>query len=235
MDARHDRQKLLRRLIAASAMLMAATAGSRAEPLKVIELFTSQGCSSCPPANANLVKLRDRPGLLALSFGVTYWDYLGWKDSFAKPEFTARQRVYEPQLRRSGPFTPQMVVNGAADTIGNRLDDIEALLADSGDAKGPILVLDDGRISIGAARSAASAADIWLIRYRPGVVEVPVARGENRGHTLTHANVVTELTHIGKWSGQPEELAFSRADPGLRTAVLVQVPQGGPILSAVTD
>src|SRR6476659_2571372 len=77
------------------------------KPLTVVELFTSQGCSSCPPANANLIELSKRPDVLALSFAVTYWDYLGWKDIFGKPEFTERQTVYEPALGESGPFTPQ--------------------------------------------------------------------------------------------------------------------------------
>src|SRR5215470_7543302 len=85
----------------------------------VVELFTSQGCSSCPPANANLATIADRPDVLALSFGVTYWDYLGWKDSFAKPEFTSRQYAYEHTLHRATAYTPQMVVNGGSDLIGN--------------------------------------------------------------------------------------------------------------------
>src|SRR4051812_13355918 len=82
--------------------------------LTVVELFTSQGCSSCPPANANLIKISNRKNVLALSFSVTYWDYLGWKDTSGKPEFTERQIAYEPALRQPGPNTPQMVFNGSA-------------------------------------------------------------------------------------------------------------------------
>jgi hypothetical protein len=92
----------------------------------VVELFTSQGCSSCPPANANLIKLSKRDDVLALSFAVTYWDYLGWKDSFGKREFTDRQAVYEPALGQSGSYTPQMVVNGRTTTVGNNLAENQA-------------------------------------------------------------------------------------------------------------
>src|SRR5262249_57419236 len=90
---------------------LSAEAGTR--PV-VVELFTSQGCSSCPPANANLIELSKRSDVLALSFSVTYWDYLGWKDIFGKPEFTERQAVYEPALGERGSFTPQMVIDGRA-------------------------------------------------------------------------------------------------------------------------
>src|SRR6478672_10170749 len=101
------------------ALALAASLGAAtAQPLSVVELFTSQGCSSCPPANANLIKVKDQPGVLALSFNVTYWDYLGWKDIFGRQEFTQRQVSYEPPLGHDGPFTPQVVVNGHADVVG---------------------------------------------------------------------------------------------------------------------
>src|ERR1700743_1514537 len=115
-------------LVSMAATLLPPVASiARADDSKpvVLELFTSQGCSSCPPANANLTAVADRPDVLALSFGVTYWDYLGWKDSFAKPQFTARQVDYERGLRHDGPFTPQSVGDGAADTVGDRTSDAE--------------------------------------------------------------------------------------------------------------
>src|SRR5690348_18078561 len=98
------------------ALALAAGSAAQAQPV-VVELFTSQGCSSCPPANASLAAVASRPDVLALSFGVTYWDYLGWKDTFAKPQFTDRQVAYEAGLGHSGPFTPQIVVNGSRDTV----------------------------------------------------------------------------------------------------------------------
>jgi hypothetical protein len=105
---------------------LSGSASAADRPLTVVELFTSQGCSSCPPANANLIKLSKRDDVLALSFAVTYWDYLGWKDSFGKREFTDRQAVYEPALGQSGSYTPQMVVNGRTTTVGNNLAENQA-------------------------------------------------------------------------------------------------------------
>lgn len=221
--------------LAAGAMLMAGVAAAAAEPLTVVELFTSQGCSSCPPANANLIKVKDRPGVLALSFAVTYWDYLGWKDTFGRPEFTQRQVTYEPALGRSGPFTPQIVVNGRADTVGNRLSDIETLIGEDKPSNGPTLSLTDSKAAIGSGTAPAGGADVWLVHYRPGVVDVPVGRGENSGHTLPHANVVHALTRLGSWTGEAATLPLPKADDGLATAVLVQAPRGGPILAAAIN
>lgn len=235
MGTGHARRTSFRRAVAAAALFgMMAAAPAVAQPLTVVELFTSQGCSSCPPANANLIKLKDRPGVLALSFNVTYWDYLGWKDTFGKQEFTERQAAYEGPLGESGPFTPQMVVNGRADTVGNRLSDIEGLLS-RGPSDGPALSLQGGTVRIGAGTAPKGRADVWLVRYRPGVVEVPVARGENTGHTLPHANVVRSLEKIGAWSGDAAVLRLPPAQAGLRSAVLVQSPRGGPILAAATQ
>ncbi|PAQ05514.1 DUF1223 domain-containing protein [Mesorhizobium temperatum] len=221
-------------LVGLAAALFSAT-GAAGQPLTVVELFTSQGCSSCPPANANLIKVRDRPGVLALSFNVTYWDYLGWKDTFGREEFTQRQVRYEPSLGRSGPFTPQVVVNGNADAVGARPGEIEQLIASSGRAKGPSLSLDGGKIAIGAGPVSGGKADIWLVRYRQGVIEVPVARGENTGRTLPHANVVHSLSRLGAWTGDALALPLPAPPSGLSTAVLVQVPDGGPILAAATN
>ncbi|TIX21148.1 thioredoxin family protein, partial [Mesorhizobium sp.] len=185
-----------------AALALAASLGAAAaQPLTVVELFTSQGCSSCPPANANLIKVKDQPGVLALSFNVTYWDYLGWKDIFGRQEFTQRQVSYEPPLGHDGPFTPQVVVNGHADVVGAAPGEIETLISASGQTSGPSLSLDGGKISIGSGNAPAGRADVWLVRYAKGVVEVPVARGENTGRTLPHANVVHALEKLGSWTG----------------------------------
>ncbi|MCS0503620.1 DUF1223 domain-containing protein [Ancylobacter mangrovi] len=201
----------------------------------VVELFTSQGCSSCPPANATLIALADRPGVLALSFSVTYWDYLGWKDAFGRPEYTERQVTYEPKLGQSGPFTPQMVVDGQASAIGYDRRQMEALIAASPRKSGPALTLRPGRVEIGAARPGRGAADVWLVRYDPRLVEVPVRRGENSGRTLPHSHVVHGLARLGGWNGAARAFKVSPAPDGLRTAVLVQESAGGPILAAATD
>ena len=202
---------------------------AHAQPV-VVELFTSQGCSSCPPANANLAAIANRPDVLALSFGVTYWDYLGWKDTFAKPEFTARQVGYERGLGHSGPFTPQIVVNGSSDTVGNELGEVQRLVS-TARLDGPQINLDGSTVSISSTASAIGA-DVWLVRYEPRTIDVSVARGENEGVTLPHRNVVRELTRLGTWSGKLVSFKIPPAPSGLATAILVQRPNGGAILAA---
>lgn len=200
----------------------------------VVELFTSQGCSSCPPANANLIKVSNRKDVLALSFSVTYWDYLGWRDTFGKPEFTERQIAYEPALKQAGPYTPQMVVNGTTTAIGNNLSEVESLLAQASPLTGPSLVISQDRVDVGAG-SKAEDADVWLVRYDPQVEAVPIARGENSDATLQHTHVVRRLDRLGAWNGRPASFSLPRSQAGLKTAILVQRPKGGPILSAITD
>ncbi|MBZ9675147.1 DUF1223 domain-containing protein [Mesorhizobium sp. ES1-1] len=228
-----------RKLIALAGLLAASLFSSLgsafAQPLTVVELFTSQGCSSCPPANANLIKVKDQPGVLALSFNVTYWDYLGWKDTFGKAEFTQRQVSYEPALGHDGPFTPQVVVNGRADAVGAAPGEIQRLISSAGSAKGPSLSLAGGKVAIGAGSAPGGKADVWLVRYAKGVVQVPVGRGENSGRTLPHANVVHSLKKLGSWTGGATALDLPAAQGDLRTAVLVQSPGGGPILAAAAD
>src|ERR1700712_5066170 len=216
-------------LTAAAFAFAAALPAQAAQPV-VVELFTSQGCSSCPPANESLAAVANRPDVLALSFGVTYWNYLGWKDTFAQPQFTARQAAYEPGLGHSGSFTPQIVVNGASDTVGNNRADVERLIT-SAHLAGPTIQLNNNNVLVAAA-PAQGAADVWLVRYDPRTVNVSVARGENEGVTLPHKNVVRELTRLGAWSGASASFALSQAPAGLLTAVLIQKPQGGAIIAA---
>ena len=218
-------------LLAIVLVLLGSTRLAVADPVVVVELFTSQGCSSCPPANANLAAIADRPGVLALSFGVTYWDQLGWKDTFAQDKFTRRQYSYAKSLGHSGPFTPQIVVNGSADGTGIQRSELSGLISNAVRSTGPQLIFNAQSVAIGAAHSRADA-DIWLVRYAPRTVTVPVAAGENRGATLPHRNVVKELTHLGIWKGAAMSIALPPAAPGLSAAILIQVPNGGAILAA---
>ncbi len=216
--------------LTAAALALGLSVPAAAQQPAVVELFTSQGCSSCPPANASLAAVAQRPDVLALSFGVTYWDYLGWKDTFAQPAFTARQIAYESGLGHSGPFTPQIVVNGAADTVGNRQSDVEHLIA-TAHLNGPAITVAGNTVTVAAA-PAQGTADVWLVRYDPRTIQVPVARGENEGVTLPHKNVVRALTRLGAWSGAAASFPLSPAPAGLATAVLIQKPHGGVILAA---
>jgi hypothetical protein len=196
----------------------------------VVELFQSQGCSSCPPANANLNALSGRADVLALSFSVTYWDSLGWKDTFAKGQFTDRQYQYAHAMHRDNVYTPQVVVNGAIAGVGAERGEIEALMRQAERAGGPAIAISGGSVEIGAARG--QAADVWLVRYDARTIEVSVGRGENAGKTLPHRNIVREMVRLGGWSGQAERFAIPDGDPGLSTAVLVQAAGAGPILAA---
>ncbi|WP_333823266.1 DUF1223 domain-containing protein [Pinisolibacter sp.] len=213
------------------ATAVTATAGSR--PV-VVELFTSQGCNSCPPANANFIGIMDRQNVLALSFAVTYWDRLGWKDIFGKPEFTARQYAYEPALGESGPFTPQIVVDGRVSAVGMRRGEIESLIAAAGEPSSVAVDLSRDRVSIDAGAAPAGGADVWLVRYQPGVLEVSVARGENAGRKLPHGHVVRDLVRLGGWTGAKTAFPITPVDR-LKTAVLVQAVNGGPILGAAAE
>jgi len=220
-------------LAAALALALTAGAGARAAgPLTVVELFTSQGCSSCPPANENVRALGDRADLLTLSFGVTYWDQLGWKDTFAQPKFTARQIDYARSLGHAGPFTPQVVIDGKADVVGARKGEIEALAARQTVVGGPALKVETGAVSLSAGPAPARPADVWLVRYDPRIVQVPIKAGENDGRTLPHRNVVRDLARLGAWTGSPERFSIPAASGGLATAILVQTQGAGPILAA---
>jgi hypothetical protein len=217
--------------VAVGAWSMSGAGGTPQRPV-VLELFQSQGCSSCPPANANLNAIADRPDVLALSFGVTYWDQLGWKDTFAKTAYTDRQKAYARGLgAQLG--TPQMVVEGREDLIGTNARELEAVLRRARPAMDATVAISRGRVEIGAGQAPKAGADVWLVRYDPRVQQVAIQRGENNGKTLPHRDVVRELTRLGGWNGAPVAFtAMPPADPALRTAVLVQARNGGPILAA---
>jgi hypothetical protein len=209
-----------------------ALAGDANHPT-VVELFQSQGCSSCPPANANVIALSAREDLLTLSFGVTYWDQLGWKDTFASPQYTSRQWDYAHAFHRKEVFTPEVVVNGRADVVGTDRDELEALIKrEAGTVEGPDVTAQNDMVLIGAGNARANA-EVWLVRYDPNVVQVPIQRGENEGRTLPHKDVVKELIKLGDWNGQRESLKLPKAThPGLKAAILVQDGPGGSILTA---
>ena len=222
-------------LAAGMTLAIAASAASAADASHptVLELFQSQGCSSCPPANANLNALSQRPDVLALSFAVTYWDSLGWKDTFARDEFTHRQYSYAHAMRDGNVYTPQIVIDGRLAGVGAERGEMEALIRKGErSAAGPAIAIAGAAAEIGAGTAPSAPADVWLVRYEPRTIEVPVLRGENAGKTLAHRNIVRELVRLGSWSGAPERFTLPPAGPGLVSAILVQAAGTGPILAA---
>jgi len=199
----------------------------------VVEEFQSQGCSSCPPANANVNALSQRPEVLALSYAVTYWDQLGWKDTFDQPAFTQRQWDYAHHAGRANVATPQVIVNGRDTIVGSNREELEQLAAKDGSPDGgPAIQAKDGAVAL-AVGTAQQPATVWLVRYDPNVRWVSIRAGENSGRKLPHRNVVRQLVALGEWSGPAATFKLPAAsEPGLTSAVLVQAGKGGPIIAA---
>jgi hypothetical protein len=207
-------------------------AGDAGRPT-VVELFQSQGCSSCPPAEANVGAISDRPDVLALAFEVDYWDRLGWKDTFSRPAWTARQYAYAQAMGRDGVYTPQVVVNGRVEGDGLDASALAGLLSrgDRG-ASGPSVSFSGGNVTVGAGAAPAGGADVWLARYIPHAVDVTIPRGENAGRTLPYKDVVREMVLLGKWRGEAATFPSPGGDASPAEAAIVQGSGAGPILAA---
>ena len=225
---------LLPILIAALPVASPLRAQSAGQPA-VVELYTSQGCSSCPPADALLEKLAGRPGVIALALHVDYWDYIGWKDTFGDPAFAERQRDYARAAGEKMIYTPQMIINGEEMIVGSDSAALAGALAPVGGPGAPVLHLsqDGGTLSVRAEAVPGLAAPVMveLVRYLPRAT-VGIDRGENAGRTITYVNTVTSWREIGRWDGQgPLELTVetSGAQPAV---VLIQEDGPGRILSA---
>ncbi len=220
-------------LLAGAVALVAADRPAPSVAPVLVELYQSQGCSSCPPAEANVNAIADRPYVVALSFGVTYWDQLGWKDSFATPQFTARQWDYAHANRRGNVATPQIWVNGARTIVGNDAGELARTIAASPRSGGPSLAIRDGRVAIGAGRAPKDGATLWVAHYDPRTIQVAIRAGENGGRTLPHKDIVRDLVRVGTWSGRAQSFTLPAARiAGLRTAAFLQAGTGGPVLVA---
>lgn len=207
------------------------SSSSPRQRLVVVELFQSQGCSSCPPAQANLNAIAGQQDILALSFAVTYWDDLGWKDTFARDVYTQRQWDYAHAHKHGNVWTPQIYINGHTDIVGTDRAQLADAIAHAA-SNGPSIGWNQGQVVIGAGQPS-TPSDVWLVRYDPHLLSVRIGGGENSGHTLQHRNVVRELIHLGTWNGAPQSFALpSSRSSAWSTAALVQVPGGGDILSA---
>ncbi len=220
-----------------------AEAGAGKRPV-VVELFTSQGCSSCPEADAVLGELTRKKGVLALSLNVDYWDYLGWRDTLGSPDHTSRQRAYAQRRGDGQVYTPQMVFNGKRHLIGSRRKEVLGAIAeeaavDEATTVGMRLREHGGEIVIevdGAPTDRLRQdSTIWLLTVAPKV-GVTIERGENTGRTIDYYNVVRKSMPAGMWHGEAVELKLPRADlmtePSTAIAALLQIGGTGPIIGA---
>ncbi|MBX9926698.1 MAG: DUF1223 domain-containing protein [Hyphomicrobiaceae bacterium] len=212
--------------------------------VNVIELYTSQGCSSCPPADALLKTYAARKDILAISLPVDYWDYLGWKDTLGSAKHSERQRNYARARGDGQVYTPQVVINGLAHAVGSSRSAIDAALMLTRDelaaSRVPLKFWTEGGslvIEAGAAAPNSSFKDgvVWLAVIQPSA-EVEIERGENRGRKVAYTNVVREMTPVGTWTGQPMRIQLARTAVMRkeleRVAVLIQSGKAGPIIGA---
>ena len=225
-------------------MIAGSSVASSDEPPAVVELFTSQGCSSCPPADKLLGEMVDKPGIVALSYSVDYWDYLGWRDTLGSPANSERQRAYARARGDGRVYTPQVVVDGITHVNGANEAAIEMAMRNSAkrlaDAKVPVSMRAEGDtliVDVGAApeKSDRRAGTVWLAIAKE-VETVKVARGENRGRDLSYHHPVREMSPIGMWHGEPITLRLPLKDlkamGGDCLFALLQVEDSGPILGA---
>jgi hypothetical protein len=228
-------------LLAAALVLRGGQADAGPRRQIVVELFTSQGCSSCLPADVLLGKLADRKDVLAMSLPITYWDMLGWKDTLASEANTRRQKAYAATLGRGGIYTPQMIVDGVTDVVGSRETQVEnAIGARTADMRNVPITLtfapDSLHIVIGAGTERSGGeATVWLFHILDHA-SVHITAGENEGRNITYHNIVRDVRAIGIWKGQPVSLELPRADsltaPSDAVAVILQEGGYGRIIGA---
>ena len=221
--------------IAAAALSL--TTQVAAQTTTVVELYTSQGCSSCPPADAFLHELAKQDDVIALALHVDYWDYIGWKDEFANPAYTERQKAYARMAGSRTVYTPQMVIGGVDHVIGTRPEQVAAKLTEHMMKAAAVDVSatrsgNTATVTLAAAPDATEAMVIQLVTYKPSAT-VDIKRGENAGKTLTYANVVTSWTALDAWNGKAPLTLTADIPNGEPAVVIVQRQGPGPIMAAV--
>ena len=212
-------------------------AGAQAQGPVVVELYTSQGCSSCPPADSYFAKeLAGRDDVIALALHVDYWDYIGWKDDFANPAYTKRQRNYARAAGHRTVYTPQMIIGGKDHVVGTHPKDVRKHVAAHASIPQSVsvsLARDGNRLKV--ALSAAEALDtpmvVQVVRYID-LATRDIKRGENAGRTLSYANIVTEWRSIGEWSTRSDKTMSTRVEGDAPVVVIVQRKGFGRIEAA---
>jgi len=180
----------------------------------VLELYTSQGCKSCPQADQNFAKYADDPNVLALSFHVNYWDYMGWRDTLATQENTDRQNAYRNSFNARMIYTPQAIINGTVEVNGRDREAVKAqIAANKLDVPVSITQLDDGRLSIeiGAGKKPEAPVHVVLFYFRDSVT-IPITEGENAGQAVTYRNTVRDTNTIGMWDGKPLKIEIPASE-----------------------
>ena len=213
----------------------APRAAAPAEPV-VVELFTAQGCAGCPEANARVEALAEEPGVIALTYAVDYWDYLGWADTFARPEFAQRQRAYRRPLRLRAVGTPQVVIDGRRQVPGAQEAALKAAVEEEAARRvfPPEIEFREAgdRVGVGSGRVPAGGAEVVAVVYRPGPQTVEIERGDNRGQTVRQVNVVRSVRSLGAWTGRPALYDLPTGlDADEAVAILVQARTDRRILN----
>lgn len=214
----------MRNIVSAACGLFIFAAPVLAEPVVVVELYTSQGCSSCPPADELLAMLASDPRIIPLALHVDYWDYIGWADSFAQPMFTTRQKAYAHAVGSRTIYTPQLIIGGQDRIEGNAPDETKAQLQRHLAAEATVQVTierqgDSLVIHADAAPSVSGPVQVQLVRYIPEET-VDIQRGENAGRSITYHNIVTSWETIGEWSGQ-DALDLTQTVQGTQPVVVI--------------
>jgi hypothetical protein len=225
--------RLLGTILFAWTMLAAA---AQAQQPVVVELYTSQGCSSCPPADALLAELADRDDVIALALHVDYWDYIGWKDEMARPEHTARQKGYAVAAGKRMVYTPQMVIGGSDHVTGYKPMEVADLIRKHQAVESPVklLVRRDGErleIEATAREPLGKPVAVQVVRFLPERT-VSIKRGENAGKTIDYHNIVDLWAEIGRWNGRGTYTATARVAGDEPLAVILQEAGHGPVVAA---
>jgi len=226
--------RILKPLTLIVALLLPAIAQAQ-NKVVVVELYTSQGCSSCPRADDYLGEISSRNNIIALSLHVDYWDYMGWKDVFADPKYTKRQRRYARVQKQRTIYTPQMVVQGQELLVGSRRKSVEPHLKAHANQPTNVdltVARGDGKILIEInAKQRVKPCVVQLVRFSPQHT-IAIKRGENRGRTQVYTNVVESWDIVGNWNGRSSERLSVSSEPGAKYAVIVQEKNQGAILAA---
>jgi hypothetical protein len=213
-----------------------ASSSSAAGQPVVVELFTAQGCSSCPPADALLGELARKPNIIALAYHVDYWDELGWKDPFSIPAAAQRQRGYVKRLAKSGAFTPQAVVSGDTSLIGSNRTEMKAAVEADRDALAITLSKAGGNLSIDLPEQWNEPMDVHVVSYLAEAT-TRIGAGENARRSLTEFNIVRSFKRIGTWHGKPQKMSVPLSTlprDATSVAVMLQRPGQGAIAGAAT-